>query len=78
MLSRESSAHTYGAEAQNRTGDTRIFSPLLYQLSYLGITPRIIQVIPAKINDLLGNTLMSNLLNKDILGFLFLLLTCAK
>ena len=25
-----------GAEAQNRTGDTRIFSPLLYQLSYLG------------------------------------------
>ena len=27
---------TYGAEAQNRTGDTRIFSPLLYRLSYLG------------------------------------------
>ncbi len=26
----------FGAEAQNRTGDTRIFSPLLYQLSYLG------------------------------------------
>ena len=26
----------YGAEAQNRTEDTRIFSPLLYQLSYLG------------------------------------------
>jgi hypothetical protein len=25
-----------GAEAQNRTGDTRIFSPLLYHLSYLG------------------------------------------
>ena len=25
-----------GAETQNRTGDTRIFSPLLYQLSYLG------------------------------------------
>jgi hypothetical protein len=25
-----------GAEAQNRTEDTRIFSPLLYQLSYLG------------------------------------------
>ncbi len=25
-----------GAEAQNRTGDTRIFSPLLYRLSYLG------------------------------------------
>ncbi len=26
-----------GAETQNRTGDTRIFSPLLYQLSYLGV-----------------------------------------
>jgi hypothetical protein len=28
----------YGAKAQNRTGDTRIFSPLLYHLSYLGNT----------------------------------------
>ena len=27
----------YGASAQNRTVDTRIFSPLLYQLSYRGI-----------------------------------------
>lgn len=26
-----------GAEGQNRTADTRIFSPLLYQLSYLGL-----------------------------------------
>jgi hypothetical protein len=25
-----------GAEGQNRTADTGIFSPLLYQLSYLG------------------------------------------
>lgn len=25
-----------GAEAQNRTADTRLFRPLLYQLSYLG------------------------------------------
>ena len=25
-----------GAKGQNRTADTRIFSPLLYQLSYLG------------------------------------------
>ena len=24
-----------GGQTQNRTGDTRIFSPLLYQLSYL-------------------------------------------
>ena len=26
----------YGAEGQNRTADTGIFSPLLYRLSYLG------------------------------------------
>ena len=30
------SSHIYGAEAQNRTGDTAIFSRVLYQLSYLG------------------------------------------
>jgi hypothetical protein len=28
---------TYGAQRQNRTADTRIFSPLLYRLSYLGM-----------------------------------------
>ena len=27
----------YGAQGRNRTIDTRIFSPLLYRLSYLGI-----------------------------------------
>jgi hypothetical protein len=27
----------YGAQRQNRTADTRIFSPLLYRLSYLGL-----------------------------------------
>jgi hypothetical protein len=26
-----------GAQSRNRTSDTRIFNPLLYQLSYLGI-----------------------------------------
>ena len=26
------------AQSRNRTSDTRIFSPLLYQLSYLGIS----------------------------------------
>ena len=26
----------YGAQGRTRTTDTRIFSPLLYQLSYLG------------------------------------------
>ena len=26
-----------GAQRRNRTTDTRIFNPLLYQLSYLGV-----------------------------------------
>ena len=29
----------HGAQGRNRTTDTRIFSPLLYQLSYLGLAP---------------------------------------
>ena len=29
-----------GASGRNRTNDTRIFSPLLYQLSYRGISSR--------------------------------------
>ena len=29
-----------GAQGRTRTTDTRIFSPLLYQLSYLGISGR--------------------------------------
>ena len=29
---------SFGAQGRNRTADTRIFSPLLYQLSYLGIS----------------------------------------
>src|SRR5690606_12386167 len=28
-----------GAQGRNRTSDTRIFNPLLYQLSYLGTRP---------------------------------------
>jgi hypothetical protein len=41
-----------GAQGRNRTSDTRIFSPLLYQLSYLGLPagvrrkPRLIEKIP--------------------------------
>ncbi len=32
-----------GAQSRNRTSDTRIFNPLLYQLSYLGtLTPQVI------------------------------------
>ena len=30
-----------GAESQNRTGDTAIFSRVLYQLSYLGLSVRL-------------------------------------
>ena len=36
-LYRMSYIRTVGASGRNRTSDTRIFSPLLYQLSYLGI-----------------------------------------
>ena len=32
----------YGAEGQNRTAHTGIFSPLLYQLSYLGATKDVV------------------------------------
>src|SRR5690348_2478494 len=31
----------YGAQGRNRTTDTGIFSPLLYQLSYLGPRPAV-------------------------------------
>ena len=30
-----SPSRTFGGQGRDRTGDTRIFSPLLYQLSYL-------------------------------------------
>ncbi len=30
----------YGAQEQNRTADTGIFSPLLYRLSYLGVNSK--------------------------------------
>ena len=33
----DSKTEAFCAEARNRTADTRIFSPLLYQLSYLGV-----------------------------------------
>ena len=34
-----------GASGRDRTGDTRIFSPLLYQLSYRGISSRCCSLI---------------------------------
>ncbi|MDQ1240705.1 MAG: hypothetical protein QG577_2891 [Thermodesulfobacteriota bacterium] len=42
-----------GAEGRNRTIDTRIFSPLLYRLSYLGIpVPKILFSRAALVNDI--------------------------
>lgn len=35
-----------GAQGRNRTTDTGIFSPLLYQLSYLGIQRRLADAKP--------------------------------
>ena len=37
LTSREQKNEIKNAQSRNRTSDTRIFSPLLYQLSYLGI-----------------------------------------
>ena len=37
MIDAENQAQKKGGETRNRTADTRIFSPLLYQLSYLAI-----------------------------------------
>ena len=39
-LYRMSYARRYGASGRNRTNDTRIFSPLLYLLSYRGMLSR--------------------------------------
>ncbi len=36
MLSHAVFVQKSGAQSRNRTSDTRIFNPLLYQLSYLG------------------------------------------
>ena len=36
LATRESLQGNAGAQRRNRTADTRIFSPLLYRLSYLG------------------------------------------
>ena len=40
LTSREQKKKIKNAQSRNRTSDTRIFSPLLYQLSYLGIELR--------------------------------------
>ena len=37
----------FGGQGQNRTADTRIFSPLLYQLSYLAVLQKERRIITA-------------------------------
>ncbi len=37
MITNHESPLKSGAQEQNRTADTGIFSPLLYRLSYLGV-----------------------------------------
>ena len=37
LTSREQKKEIKNAQSRKRTSDSRIFSPLLYQLSYLGI-----------------------------------------
>jgi hypothetical protein len=52
-----------GAEGQNRTADTGIFSPLLYRLSYLGMTlkkPKIIKP-PFFCQDIFGPCLQKDI-----------------
>ncbi len=41
-----------GAQGRNRTADTRIFNPLLYQLSYLGTEAKILREIPHETWDI--------------------------
>ena len=45
-----------GASGRNRTNDTRIFSPLLYQLSYRGISSRYCSLIMATTKGLEPST----------------------
>ncbi len=41
-------SHLTNAQNRNRTSDTRIFSPLLYQLSYLGIAYSLVHCFTTK------------------------------
>ena len=46
----------YGASGRSRTNDTRIFNPLLYQLSYRGISSRCCSLIMATTKGLEPST----------------------
>jgi hypothetical protein len=46
---RKGSRRMSGGQGQNRTADTRIFNPLLYQLSYLAIIVRLLRLTRGRI-----------------------------
>ena len=50
-LYRMSYTRIFGASGRNRTNDTRIFSPLLYLLSYRGISSRAIAPLECDFGD---------------------------
>ena len=47
-LPNELNPQIYGASGRNRTNDTGIFSPLLYQLSYRGMFPKSLRKRPGR------------------------------
>jgi hypothetical protein len=51
-----------GGETRNRTGDTRIFSPLLYQLSYLASWKRKAEIKRQRLAWSMGNIAWRRLL----------------
>lgn len=61
--------YSNGAQTQTRTGDTRIFSPLLYQLSYLGIFINrfVIDIMLSITNKFVKYALLKILLSIDLM-----------
>ena len=59
----------FGAEGQNRTADTGIFSPLLYRLSYLGMTLKETKIIrpPFFCQDIFGSYHQKDIASKHTL-----------
>ena len=58
-----------GAEGQNRTADTGIFSPLLYRLSYLGMTLKKPKIIRPSFfcQDIFGSYHQKDIVSKHML-----------
>ena len=44
-----------GGQGQNRTADTRIFSPLLYRLSYLAIFDALMTTLDCREREIIAN-----------------------